>query len=118
MIKRFLCTSFCLLMLHGVFAVDLELTQGTNAALPVGINAFGTDPAAKLLRKVIQDDLTFSGQFNVIQPMVTEPISSAGYWQRAGADSVISGQVNQLGGNRIDVRLELREPVGQALPCA
>ena len=114
MINKFLCAFFLSCIVHSVFSLDLELTQGTNSALPVGINLFGTDPESQSLRKIIQDDLIFSGQFKVIQPVLNESISPPGYWQRAGADSVVSGKVTRLDGNRLDVRVDVRLPLGQS----
>jgi len=99
----------CLLLVsRAVFSLDLELTQGVNAALPIGINAFGADSEAQEITDVINNDLRLSGQFRIISPTQgsQQPISS---WQRAGADSVVSGRVNRLGGNRIEVNFDLAD---------
>ena len=48
-----------------IFALDLELTQGISAALPIGINAFGYDDHARSLTTVITNDLKISGQFKI-----------------------------------------------------
>lgn len=46
MINRII-TLFLLLFTQQVFALDLELTQGINSALPIAINSFGTDSTAQ-----------------------------------------------------------------------
>jgi len=103
----------CLLLLSGVtFALDLELTQGINAALPIGINPFGADSQAVQITDVINNDLHFSGQFRIIpSPVISgQPIA---VWQRAGADSVLSGRVNRVDGNRYNVSFELVDATAQ-----
>jgi TolB protein len=100
-----MATSLCVFSTSAL-SLDLELTQGVNAALPIGINSFGADNAAQSLTEVIDNDLRMSGQFRLIPSSQNggQPIA---VWQRAGADSVLSGQVSRLGGNRLDVRFEL-----------
>jgi len=103
----------CLLLLSGAtFALDLELTQGINAALPIGINPFGTDSQAMQITDVINNDLHLSGQFRIIpSPVMSgQPIA---VWQRAGADSVLSGQVTRIDGNRYNVSFELADAAAQ-----
>lgn len=98
-----------------LFAVDLELTQGINSALPIAINSFGYDDVGRQLFEVVNNDLGFSGQFKIIpapqgmqggQP----PVS---IWRQAGADSVLSGRVSRIGYNRYDVSYELVDAVAQ-----
>ncbi len=97
----------CILLLSGsVNALDLELTQGVNAALPIGINSFGRDSTAQLVMDVINNDLHISGQFRVILPSQGDSQSIAS-WQHAGADSILSGRINRLGGNRAEVSFDL-----------
>jgi len=88
------------------FAVDLELTQGINAALPIAINSFNGDQQSQLTA-VVENDLRMSGQFKLI-PSPTQgaqpPIS---LWRQVGADSVLSGHVQQIGSNRYSVSFEL-----------
>lgn len=97
----------CLLLLSGaLYALDLELTQGVNAALPIGINSFGGDLTAQDVTDVINNDLHLSGQFRII-PSSQGASQSIGTWQHAGADSVLSGRVNRLGGNRVEVSFDL-----------
>jgi len=108
--KRFISVGL-LLLTSTVFAVDLELTQGINAALPIGINAFGYDTPAQELKSVIDGDLQLSGQFNLIAS--SGPTQSISAWQQAGADSVLSGRVARMGGGRYDVSFELADAAAQ-----
>lgn len=104
----------CLLLLTGTAcALDLELTQGINAALPIGINTFGFNGVGQELTSVIDNDLRLSGQFKIIQASQGVDNPSIGFWQRAGADSVLSGKVNQLGGDRVEVSYNLVDAVAQ-----
>lgn len=107
-IKRLILISL-LMAAKGLFALDLELTQGINAALPIAINAFGGGFDASQVSSVIENDLRMSGQFKIIptpsQSMGTVPSVAA--WQQAGADSVLSGRVESVGSNRYKVVVEL-----------
>ena len=87
------------------YAVNLELTQGTNRAIPIGIESFGNESASTELTKVIADDLRFSGQFNLIPT----PGSSSNMmaWTAAGADAVLSGSIQRTASNRYEVKFEL-----------
>lgn len=91
------------------WAVDLELTQGINAALPIAINSFGNASEAQQLTGVVESDLQFSGQFKLI-PAVhpgADARSEIALWRQAGADSVLTGQVSRVAGDRYHVRFEL-----------
>ena len=107
MINRFY-TLLLLLFSSSLFAVDLELTQGINSALPIAISSFGHVEQAKQLTAIIENDLRFSGQFKIIPPVnsaVESPDIST--WRQAGADSVLTGHIISIGGNRYDVNFEL-----------
>lgn len=105
MINRFIAA--CLWLFAGAtFALDLELTQGINTALPIAINSFSGDQQAQLT-SVIENDLRMSGQFKIIPAPTQSPAISS--WQQAGADSVLSGHVQQIGSNRYRVNFELAD---------
>lgn len=92
-----------------IFALDLELTQGINAAIPIGINAFGVESEAQEFTGVINNDLHMSGQFRIIPSPQAFDGQSLGFWQRAGAESVVSGKVNRISGGRYQVNFELTD---------
>ena len=105
---RYLVWVSCVLLSSLGFALDLELTQGMNAALPIGVDSFGTAPQALNMNSVIQHDLALSGQFKLIQAV---PGSAMGLWKAAGADSVVAGKVYRLDGGRFSVHVELKDAV-------
>ena len=108
MINR-IVTVFMLLYTISGFAVDLELTQGINAALPIAVNSFGSHQQARNLTSVIENDLRLSGQFKLIaaQNAGSDMDASVSTWREAGADSVLTGRIIPIGGNRYDVNFEL-----------
>ncbi len=93
-------------------ALDLELTQGINAAIPIGISSFGEDERARNIRAVVTNDLKLSGQFKVMQNPsgAATPLS---YWQRVGADSVLSARVTPFGDGRVEVSFDLVDAASQ-----
>lgn len=110
MINR-ITTVFILLFSTQLFALDLELTQGINSALPIAINSFGNDPGAEEIGKVIEGDLTLSGQFKIISgPQSPNSQSSVSVLKQLGADSVVTGRVNRVG-NRYEVSFTLADAV-------
>lgn len=96
-----------------VFAVDLELTQGINSALPIAINSFGSESTAKELTDIINNDLRFSGQFKIIPPPGGNTSAPVDMWRQAGADSVLTGQLVRTGFGRYNVNFELLDAVEQ-----
>ena len=64
-------------LFNTAYALNLELTQGVNTALPIGINPFGTNDEAVDMVKIISNDLNMSGQFKVINIRRTVQIHKA-----------------------------------------
>ncbi|MDF1757039.1 MAG: Tol-Pal system beta propeller repeat protein TolB [Legionellaceae bacterium] len=95
------------------FAVNLELTQGVNTALPIGINPFGTNNEAQEMVDVIGHDLEMSGQFNVTKSTVKKGEQPIDAWRRTGADNVLSGRVIPVGDNNFEVSVQLVDSVSQ-----
>ncbi|KTD75032.1 Tol-Pal system beta propeller repeat protein TolB [Legionella waltersii] len=97
MINRMITVFMMLLSVH-VYALDLELTQGINSALPIAINSFGSDPTAAEISQIIENDLNLSGQFKIISgPQSVNAQSSIGVLRQLGADSVVTGNVTRAG---------------------
>lgn len=111
MIKQCLAIGVLFCTMSIAHALDLELTQGVNAALPIGINAFGSDTVGQDITDVINNDLQLSGQFKIIHAAMNG--QSIVSWQRAGADSVLSGHINRLDGNRVEVSFDLVDAASQ-----
>jgi len=94
---------------NALFALDLELTQGINSALPIAINSFGQDSESNLLGHVIENDLTLSGQFKIISgPQGPNAQASVGVLKQLGADSVVTGHITRQG-NRFEVSFTLSD---------
>jgi len=104
--------TLCLLLLtQQVFALDLELTQGINSALPIAINSFGSDSAAQEIGQVIENDLNLSGQFRIVSgPQGANSQSAVSTLKQLGADSVVTGRVSQVG-NHYEVSFTLSDAV-------
>ncbi|MBA2648180.1 MAG: Tol-Pal system beta propeller repeat protein TolB [Legionella sp.] len=114
MVNRILLMCF-LLVASQVYALDLELTQGINSALPIAINSFGSNPAAQEIAQVIENDLTLSGQFKIVSgPQGPNAQSSVYTLSKLGADSVVSGSVQVLG-NRYDVSYILTDAAAKGV---
>lgn len=95
------------------FALDLELTQGINSALPIAINSFGSDKTAQEIAQVIENDLNLSGQFKIVSgPQGPNAQSSIATLKQLGADSVVTGQVNYVG-NHYEVSFLLTDAVAK-----
>lgn len=97
------------LLISMAFAVNLELTQGINKALPIGISGFGYESEAQQLTKIIADDLRFSGQFNIISApaLGTNAQNNMSLWTAAGADTVLTGHMQRIDPNHFAVKFEL-----------
>ncbi len=107
-----LCTYLLVGFLGSSYALDLELTQGINAALPIGISSFGFDSQSPGVSDVIEHDLSLSGQFRIVPP-VTGDVQNIAAWRRVGADSVLSGMVSARGANQYEVSFELVDAASQ-----
>lgn len=111
LIKRVI-TALLLFCSASLYALDLELTQGINSALPIAIDSFGYDEVGQQLAAIVNNDLRFSGQFKIIPGPQSGQLSVSA-WRQAGADSVLSGKVTKIGYNRYDINFELVDAVAQ-----
>jgi TolB protein len=110
--------------------LDLVLTQGVNAGIPIAIvpfvtpkksvpqahasSASGTDIAA-----IIAADLTHSGRFRVMKPATigqfphqTSAVDHH-YWHQQGVDDLLIGQMTPLGQHRSRVTMNLLDLYGE-----
>lgn len=112
--KFILCavTIFSVLTVHIATALDLELTQGTNAALPVGVEDFAGDANGAAVAAVIANDLRLSGQFRLINARGGKDVSVA-EWRSLGADSAVNGRVMHLGSGKYEVKFALYDVAAQ-----
>lgn len=109
-------TLFLMSMSSMVHAIDLELTQGVNTAIPLAIETQSSDLTASEVASIIKNDFSFCGQFRVVG--LGGGFSSQAWetWQRAGADHVVNINVIPQGGQQYLVSYQLKEAAlrGQA----
>lgn len=106
-------------------ALQLELTQGVDRAIPIAVVAFaGQNEAPTNVADIIQADLKYSGRFKLLdtQQINQQPHTVAevnyGYWRNQGADNLVIGSVIPLAGGRFKVNFVLldainTDPAGQ-----
>lgn len=92
--------------------VDLELTQGVAAAIPIALQLAQGDtvkvPGNQTVLEVMRNDLENSGEFRVVNRNQTVGGSvNAQTWQHMGADYLVSGSVEALGGDRYKIHVRL-----------
>lgn len=98
-------------------ALNLELTQGMDAALPIAIVPFAQEtadaPGQQSVSQIVSQDLQNSGQFRVKTPGLmgqrpgTAEEVNRSYWRDHGVDDVLVGQVQNLGSGRYKVSFQL-----------
>lgn len=115
---RIVLWSLCLL--PGLARAELEITVtgGTEAALPIAIVPFAQVPEVSLdLAKVIENDLARSGRFrtlprgDMLQRPTTPQQTDPKIWRTQGIDNVVMGQLARSG-DGFTVRFFLVDAVG------
>lgn len=106
-----------LFFLSAYGVLDLKLTQGIIAAIPIAVMPFiGPKvlvPGEKTVDKVIKSDLQNSGQFRVIEPndLHHTPESlqeiNYSYWQTKKVNAIVTGAIHRLGLNRYQIAFTL-----------
>ena len=99
-------------------AVDLELTQGIESALPIAIVPFrgqeGSLPQMNIA-DVVGADLQNSGRFRLTpfderqHPSELREVDFD-YWKESGANDLVIGSVEPAGGNAMQVAFQLIDP--------
>jgi TolB protein len=105
-------------------ALNLQITQGMNNALPVAVYAFSESPVKiagnTTVSQVITNDLTMSGRFNItpedfnanLNAMTTKQQNQ---WQQAGIQDVVTGSIHKGIAGDVDVEAQLMDVSTQAL---
>lgn len=110
-----LISLFILFQTSAYAALDLELTQGIDSALPIAVVNFSGEASfnpSQQLSQVISDDLQNSGRFKLLQgnkahqPHRFQTVEFA-YWKKLGANDLVIGNIQSLGNNRSVVNVEL-----------
>lgn len=105
-------------------ALSLELTQGISKALPIAIPSFADQPVkgpgGQTVGQVITHDLTYSGQFRVINPVtndVAAQMKNPKYngWRQLGVNDVLLGRITRRIGDRFDINVRLVDVYSKAV---
>ncbi len=94
-------------------ALDIELTQGLSAGIPIAIMPFSEMKSGLKLTSVIEQDLQNSGRFNVLVPEANKALPQTvtqiekRYWQKQQVDYVLVGQVSSSIGGQYKVNVAL-----------
>ncbi len=105
--------------LSSLGALDLELTQGFDGAIPIAVVPFsgeaGDDNA---ISNVVVSDLSYCGRFRVMAknkmtqlPHAVESVNKSA-WQQLGMDNLVVGKVER-NGNKIHVTYQLIDIYGK-----
>jgi TolB protein len=86
-------------------ALDLELTQGYDGAIPIAVVPFGGEAGddANAIANVVASDLSYCGRFRVLPknkldqfPHTTQAVDKA-TWQQKGMDNLVVGKIERNG---------------------
>jgi TolB protein len=93
--------------------LSLELTRGIAGAVPIAISPFAGGTAGDNVASVITNDLQTSGRFKVYGrdaltsfPTAADNVQFS-YFRTLGADNLVVGKVDALGGDRYQVSFQL-----------
>jgi TolB protein len=120
-VVRLFCVFLVWISLPGYAALDLELTQGVQGAIPIAIVPLaGNATSSELIdiAAVINSDLQNSGRFKVLdRAQVTETPQSidqvnAKTWQALGMDNLVVGTVRKLSDAKYQVNFQLLDVYG------
>lgn len=122
--SAFVVLSWLLLITVAHAELSIEITGGGSAEnkLPIAVVPFGGElrsQSQNAVSRVIQSDLTRSGQFRLIDSVGIAPLpieaNQIRYpeWRNRGADSIVVGQINPTSDGRYEVRFQLMNAVKQ-----
>lgn len=97
-------------------AVDLELTQGISAALPIAVIPFANENQAiaagnQSVTEIIKNDLQNSGEFRIKGSGLGSEDNA--FWRKQGVNDVVTGSVSVLGGGKYQVSFQLASVFNQ-----
>jgi TolB protein len=110
-----LCFVLSFVISNSSFALlSMELTRGVAGAVPIAIVPFSADGSApEDISGIVNNDLQNSGRFKVYGRDAISSFPSDvgnveyGYFRNLGADSLVLGRVQSLGGDRYQVTYQL-----------
>ncbi|MES2218569.1 MAG: Tol-Pal system beta propeller repeat protein TolB [Pseudomonadota bacterium] len=103
-----------LILCSNAFAIlSLELTRGIAGAVPIAIAPFAGGSSGDSVAEVITNDLQTSGRFKVFgrnaitsYPTAADNVQFS-YFRNLGADNLVVGKVEAVGGDRYQVSFQL-----------
>jgi TolB protein len=114
---KFCIISILLFATHAYAALDLELTQGVDKALPIAIMSFSEHHD---IGKIISSDLQNSGRFKVVNIDAPQQLSygvhavNYAYWAEQKIDNVVIGGTRSLG-KKYRVTFQLLDVYGKSI---
>lgn len=119
--KKLIITFFFIFaLLTSVYALDLELTRGTRASIPLAIVPFKGESTTLNLSAQIEKDLNATGVFRFIDTAeIAQKPSNAlntnfSLWKRKGVNYLLVGDIKSVDGGKVSVAFQLLDPVTTA----
>ncbi|CAB1277447.1 Tol-Pal system beta propeller repeat protein TolB [Candidatus Nitrosacidococcus tergens] len=115
-IKKSFWIIFFLICSSKVFAVlTIEITGGTQAALPIAIVPFKTNGSMppENVSEIIRNDLALSGRFSPLEnrELIAQPHDASEIqfydWRRLGSEGLVIGTVTNINTDQYDVSFQL-----------
>ncbi|MGB6976219.1 MAG: Tol-Pal system beta propeller repeat protein TolB [Gammaproteobacteria bacterium] len=120
---QILLVMVCLVAANAYAALDLELTHGFNAAMPIAVVPFASQEpgsqASNNIARVIATDLANSGRFKVMSTTNMEQFPQRvtdvdyGYWRKQKQNNLVIGSAKPLGDGRYQVSFQLLDVFAQ-----
>lgn len=111
--RKIITMLFCslgLVLSNPVFAyLSMELTRGVAGAVPIAVVPFAVNGGtpSQNVSDVISNDLKNSGRFKVYGGNAVSQNMPISYYKSIGADNVVMGKVQAVGGGRYEVTFKL-----------
>lgn len=93
--------------------LEVEITQGTQSALPIAIVPFKTSQKLSNVAQIVSNDLNRSGVFNAIdkselpaRPNYSKEVDYS-QWKAEGVEYLVVGRILKRSSNMVDVQFQL-----------
>lgn len=98
--------------------LTIEITQGVDNPTPVAVSPFswgGTEPLPEKIGAIIENDLKFSGRFDLLSQadMLSYPDATQNVfyrdWRALGRDYLLVGKITPAADNKVEIRYSLMD---------